>query len=145
MENHAEDLSIAMAESALDEDDTAWVDDRSTGSHSKSPQQHTESLNINRASRQANGSSIADRSFLGSSTANDHSIPMSVRPLLNFVVWKTHNRGDLTRGNGQFILLTNDPTTQRQAQKFGVRAKMLAQVCAIVAKSTPRVLSLIHI
>lgn len=138
MENYAEDLSIAMAESALDEDDTPWADNGSTKSHSKSPQQHTASSHASRQSRQPNGSSKADGSLLGSSAANDSSIPMSVRPLLNFVVWKTHNRGDFTRGNGQFILLTNDQTTQRQAQKFGVRAKMLAQVCAIVAKSTPR-------
>lgn len=73
-----------------------------------------------------------------SSDAAGGDIPLSVRPLLNFVVWKTHNRGPSPRETGQYILLTNDSNTQRQAQKFGVRAKMLAQVRGIVAKSAPR-------
>jgi len=61
-------------------------------------------------------------------------IPAQVRPLLNFVVWRTHHEDPTIGGTGKYILLTNDPTTQRQAQKFGVRAKLLSQVRGIVAR-----------
>lgn len=61
-------------------------------------------------------------------------IPPTVRPLLNFVVWRTYH-GDLTIvGSGKYILLTNDRTTQKLAQKFGVRAKLLSQMNTIVSK-----------
>jgi len=59
-------------------------------------------------------------------------IPASVRPLLNFVVWRAHN--DVEPGTARYILLTDDSVIQKQAQKFGVRAKLLNQVRNIVAK-----------
>ena len=61
-------------------------------------------------------------------------IPAQVRPLLNFVVWRTYHEDPTIGGTGKYILLTNDALTQRQAQKFGVRAKLLSQVRAIVAR-----------
>lgn len=63
------------------------------------------------------------------------TIPAPIRPLLNFVVWRTYHGDSTIAGTGKYILLTNDRITQRQAQKFGVRAKMLGQVSAIVAKT----------
>lgn len=59
-------------------------------------------------------------------------IPARVRPLLNFVVWRAHN--DVEPGTARYILLTDDPVTQKQAQKFGVRAKLLNQLRNIVLK-----------
>ena len=70
-----------------------------------------------------------------SSTAlSAHGIPPSVRPLLNFVVWRTHHEDAIGIESGKYILVTNDPIIQKQASKFGVRAKLLAQLENILGK-----------
>lgn len=61
-----------------------------------------------------------------------------IRPLLNYVVWRTYNQDPSIAGTGRYILLTNEPATQKQAQKFGVRAKLLSQVRSIVARDEMR-------
>jgi len=74
------------------------------------------------------------RKHLTDHTSRTAAIPNRFRPLLNFVVWRTYHFDLSTSSAGTYVLLTNDPTTQKLAQKFGVRAKMLSQVRTIVAK-----------
>jgi hypothetical protein len=62
------------------------------------------------------------------------AIPTRMRALLNFVVWRTYHFDLSTSSSGTYILLTNEVTTQKLAQKFGVRAKMLNQVRNLIAK-----------
>ncbi|KAL9050867.1 MAG: hypothetical protein Q9162_006376 [Coniocarpon cinnabarinum] len=69
-----------------------------------------------------------------STVLSAHGIPPSVRPLLNFVVWRTHHEYGMNGESGKYILVTNDPIIQRQASKFGVRAKLLGQLENILAK-----------
>lgn len=69
-------------------------------------------------------------------------IPQRVRPLINFVVWRAHHQDSSVEGSGHYILLTNDAVTQKQAQKFGIRAKQMSQVSAIVARNAGKRLSL---
>lgn len=70
-----------------------------------------------------------------SSTLIEHGIAPQARPLLNFTVWRTHNEDALFATPGKFILVTNDPIIQKQASKFGVRAKMLSQLQNILGKN----------
>ena len=63
-----------------------------------------------------------------------HGIPPAIRPLLNFIVWRTHYQENVTFGSQKYILVTNDPIIQKQASKFGVRAKLLGQLANILAK-----------
>jgi len=77
---------------------------------------------------------FAGREDVANHTSRTAAIPTRFRPLLNFVVWRTYHFDLSTSSAGTYVLLTNDPTTQKLAQKFGVRAKMLSQVRTIVAK-----------
>lgn len=63
------------------------------------------------------------------------AIPTRLRPLLNFVVWRTYHSNFSLNSSTTHILLTNDITTQKLASKFGVRAKLLNQVRNIVEKN----------
>lgn len=66
------------------------------------------------------------------------SPPAHLRPLLNFVVWRAHHE-DLAFGSrSAFILLTNDPIIQKQASKFGVRAKLLSQLHNILVRDSDK-------
>ena len=92
-----------------------------------SPPSSTSSL----ASQDAESTIAADESSM---VLTAHGIPPAVRPLLNFVVWRTHHQKDVTAETEKYILVTNDPIIQKQAGKFGVRAKMLTQLSTILAK-----------
>ena len=74
------------------------------------------------------------RKYVANHSLPTAAIPSRFRPLLNFVVWRTYHFDLSTSSAGTYVLLTNDSTTQKLAQKFGVRAKMLSQVRTIVAK-----------
>ncbi|KAI9726888.1 MAG: hypothetical protein M1828_000236 [Chrysothrix sp. TS-e1954] len=67
--------------------------------------------------------------------ATAEGVPARVRPLLNFVVWRTHHREPTDTSSSIYILLTDDQVIQRQAGKFGVRAKLLAQLRNIVSRN----------
>ncbi|KAF2258390.1 hypothetical protein CC78DRAFT_125448 [Lojkania enalia] len=58
------------------------------------------------------------------------SIPPYLRPLFNHTLWRIHNdsKSNPAAALESFILLTNDPTKQQLAQKFGIRAKRLDQL-----------------
>lgn len=82
--------------------------------------------------------SAANKSQIMALDGNTGGVPARVRPLLNFVVWRTYHQDPSIGGTERYILLTNDSATQKQAQKFGVRAKLLSQVSAIMAKAVRR-------
>lgn len=71
-------------------------------------------------------------------STSPNGIPLHIQPLINFVVWRANHRDENLENASHYLLMTNDVVTQKQAQKFGVRAKMLSQVSGIVARETSR-------
>ena len=81
---------------------------------------------------------LPDAALTGQNSQNaspsvNQSVPARLRPLLNFVVWRMHHRQSTDQSSKIYILLTNDPVIQKQAGKFGVRAKLLNQLRKIVS------------
>lgn len=120
---------------------TALRDASTSPTSSLSPESSPEAAQATLAAQNGNVHSrnVADLSTnpMGATAG----IPNTVRPLLNFVVWRTYHGDSTIAGSGKYVLLTNDRTTQKQAQKFGVRAKLLPQVGTIVAKATPAIIT----
>lgn len=61
-------------------------------------------------------------------------VPVYLRPLFNHVLWRINKESNPDAALATYILLTNDPTKQMVAQKFGVRAKRLEQLRDTVAR-----------
>lgn len=61
-------------------------------------------------------------------------VPTHLRPLFNHILWRINTEENPDAALESFILLTNDPTKQTLAQKFGVRAKRLEQLRDAVAR-----------
>ena len=58
-----------------------------------------------------------------------------LKPLINFVVWRSNHRDPGAHNTGPYILVTNDKEVLDQARKFGARAKLLSQLPLIVDHS----------
>jgi len=74
----------------------------------------------------------ADMSCGAKSSKN--SIPNHLHPLFSHILWRIHKETNPEAALESFILLTNDPTKQTTAQKFGIRAKRLDQLRDAVAR-----------
>ncbi|KAL2352984.1 hypothetical protein BJ546DRAFT_1027952 [Cryomyces antarcticus] len=61
-------------------------------------------------------------------------VPLSLQPLINYVLWRIHQESDATAALESFILLTNDLYKQAIAQRFGIRVKLLEQLRDVVAR-----------
>lgn len=61
-------------------------------------------------------------------------VPTYLRPLFNHIIWLINKESNPDAALESFILLTNDPTKQMIAQKFGIRAKRLEQLRDAVAR-----------
>ncbi|KAJ4374029.1 hypothetical protein N0V83_002768 [Neocucurbitaria cava] len=62
------------------------------------------------------------------------AVPVHLRPLFNHILWRINKEENPDAALESFILLTNDPTKQAIAQKFGIRAKRLEQLRDAVAR-----------
>lgn len=62
------------------------------------------------------------------------AVPTYLRPLFNHILWRINKESNPDAALESFILLTNDPTKQAIAQKFGIRAKRLEQLRDAVAR-----------
>lgn len=62
------------------------------------------------------------------------AVPTFLKPLFNHILWRIHKESNPDAALESFILLTNDPTKQVIAQKFGIRAKRLEQLRDAVAR-----------
>ncbi|CAI6337779.1 unnamed protein product [Periconia digitata] len=62
------------------------------------------------------------------------SIPPHLRPFFNHIMWRINKESNPGAALESFILLTNDPSKQMIAQKFGIRAKRLEQLRDAVAR-----------
>ncbi|KAH3982691.1 hypothetical protein HBH70_004960 [Parastagonospora nodorum] len=62
------------------------------------------------------------------------AIPVYLQPLFSHILWRINKEDNPDAALESFILLTNDPTKQAIAQKFGIRAKRLEQLRDAVAR-----------
>ncbi|KAF1841887.1 uncharacterized protein K460DRAFT_291339 [Cucurbitaria berberidis CBS 394.84] len=62
------------------------------------------------------------------------TIPGHLQPLFNHILWRINKEENPDAALESFILLTNDPTKQAIAQKFGIRARRLEQLRDAVAR-----------
>ncbi|KAJ4326352.1 hypothetical protein N0V94_000027 [Neodidymelliopsis sp. IMI 364377] len=62
------------------------------------------------------------------------AVPTYLKPLFNHVLWRINKESNPDAALATYILLTNDPTKQMIAQKFGIRAKRLEQLRDTVAR-----------
>ncbi|KAF9698675.1 hypothetical protein EKO04_003171 [Ascochyta lentis] len=62
------------------------------------------------------------------------AVPAYLKPLFNHVLWRINKESNPDAALASFILLTNDPTKQMIASKFGIRAKRLEQLRDTVAR-----------
>ncbi|KAF1933815.1 uncharacterized protein M421DRAFT_51217 [Didymella exigua CBS 183.55] len=61
-------------------------------------------------------------------------VPAYLKPLFNHVLWRINKESNPDAALASYILLTNDPTKQAIASKFGIRAKRLEQLRDTVAR-----------
>lgn len=62
------------------------------------------------------------------------AVPAYLKPLFNHVLWRIKKEPNPDAALASYILLTNDPTKQMIASKFGIRAKRLEQLRDTVAR-----------
>lgn len=62
------------------------------------------------------------------------AVPAYLKPLFNHVLWRINKESNPDAALASYILLTNDPTKQAIASKFGIRAKRLEQLRDTVAR-----------
>jgi hypothetical protein len=62
------------------------------------------------------------------------AVPIYLQPLFSHILWRINKEENPDAALESFILLTNDPTKQAIAQKFGIRAKRLEQLRDAVAR-----------
>jgi hypothetical protein len=62
------------------------------------------------------------------------AVPVYLQPLFSHILWRINKEDNPDAALESFILLTNDPTKQAIAQKFGIRAKRLEQLRDAVAR-----------
>ena len=62
------------------------------------------------------------------------AVPTYLKPLFNHVLWRINKESNPDAALASYILLTNDPTKQMIASKFGIRAKRLEQLRDTVAR-----------
>lgn len=62
------------------------------------------------------------------------AVPAYLKPLFNHVLWRINKESNPDAALASFILLTNDPTKQMIASKFGIRAKRLEQLRDTIAR-----------
>lgn len=60
--------------------------------------------------------------------ASTGAVPGYLQPLFNHILWRIHQETNPDAALENYILLTNDPTKQMIAQRFGIRAKRLEQL-----------------
>lgn len=63
-----------------------------------------------------------------------NTVPSYLQPLFSHILWRINKEENPDAALESFILLTNDPTKQAIAQKFGIRAKRLEQLRDAVAR-----------
>lgn len=80
--------------------------------------------------RTARNSSESSRGTRSSKRA----VPEFLKPLFNHVLWRINKESNPDAALASYILLTNDPTKQAIASKFGIRAKRLEQLRDTVAR-----------
>jgi hypothetical protein len=62
------------------------------------------------------------------------TVPVYLQPLFSHILWRINKEDNPDAALESFLLLTNDPTKQVIAQKFGIRAKRLEQLRDAVAR-----------
>lgn len=62
------------------------------------------------------------------------AVPVHFQPLFNHIMWLVNKESNPDAALESYILLTNDPTKQAIAHKFGIRAKRLEQLRDAVAR-----------
>ncbi|KAF3045631.1 hypothetical protein E8E12_010833 [Didymella heteroderae] len=86
------------------------------------------------------GSESPDRTARNSSELtrgarlSKRAVPAYLKPLFNHVLWRINKESNPDAALASYILLTNDPTKQMIASKFGIRAKRLEQLRDTVAR-----------
>ena len=66
--------------------------------------------------------------------SSKRAVPEYLKPLFNHVLWRINKESNPDAALASYILLTNDPTKQAIASKFGIRAKRLEQLRDTVAR-----------
>ncbi|KAK5006252.1 hypothetical protein LTR28_006718 [Elasticomyces elasticus] len=85
------------------------------------------------SSTKSDGSgSLAARSATPSHDPNE--VPRSLRPLINYILWRVHQEQDPAAALESFIFLSNDTFKAKLAQRFGIRVKRLEQLREVVAR-----------
>jgi len=71
----------------------------------------------------------------GDTADNDTTgIPVGLRPLFNYILWRIHQEIDPAAALESFIFLCDDSRKRKLAQKFGIRSKSLADIRYAIAR-----------
>lgn len=70
----------------------------------------------------------------GANDPTKGTVPVYLQPLFSHILWRINKEDNPDAALESFLLLTNDPTKQVIAQKFGIRAKRLEQLRDAVAR-----------
>ncbi|KAJ8105575.1 hypothetical protein OPT61_g10092 [Boeremia exigua] len=92
--------------------------------------EHSNTLPFDSPDRTARNSA----EFPRGARSTKRAVPDYLKPLFNHVLWRINKESNPDAALASFILLTNDPTKQLIASKFGIRAKRLEQLRDTVAR-----------
>ncbi|KAG8624953.1 hypothetical protein KVT40_006704 [Elsinoe batatas] len=65
-----------------------------------------------------------------------HETPSSIRPLINYILWRVHQESNPIEALDSFIFLSDNPALRRHAQRFGIRSKTLSEIRYVIARES---------
>lgn len=66
--------------------------------------------------------------------ADSSEIPLGLRPLFNYILWRIHQELDPLAALETFIFLSDDHNKRKYAQRFGIRTKSLSEIRYAIAR-----------
>ncbi|KAJ4343732.1 hypothetical protein N0V87_000012 [Didymella glomerata] len=103
---------------------------KAAGQEAATKKEHGNSTASESPDRTARNSSESTRG----ARSPKRAVPTYLKPLFNHVLWRINKESNPDAALASYILLTNDPTKQMIASKFGIRAKRLEQLRDTVAR-----------
>ncbi|KAF4549776.1 Hypothetical protein D9617_20g028320 [Elsinoe fawcettii] len=62
--------------------------------------------------------------------------PTSVRPLINYILWRVHQESNPVEALDSFIFLSDNPALRKYAQRFGIRSKTLSEIRYVIGRES---------
>ncbi|PSK50398.1 hypothetical protein B9Z65_342 [Elsinoe australis] len=62
--------------------------------------------------------------------------PASVRPLINYILWRVHEESNPAEALDSFVFLSDNQAMRKYAHRFGIRSKTLSEIRYVIARES---------